>query len=723
MASKQRERIKAFLLVVFNLLAANTFYLCYVCMYILSEDMDVSEHHPEQVHVPHPEAHLLENQKLHHRLHNPNHIEWNGFRKGKANGTVERNENKNKNENNSNINTNTNNRNEHQTDTGNKQKHTGEGHPQSTRNEKPHGNETNNTQQHPLLDCTRYGGPHDFDSLDEMVYWKHIPEDATYQSRFKNKGDKGEQFLTFDTDMSGFNNQRMVFEINVATAIATGRTLVMPRDRVMDHIHKTHKFAMDDFFDLQKIAGELPDILKLMTIDDYISQEGGPEKLNIPRDFTGFGKKVGEMIREIQEDKTRLTSNYYNHHDKFLINHVNDLHCNVTEHGEEYCSNYTDWINQRHVSKTHGIWQFYLDEFFHDHPKVVCPKWGSSICLLTIPVFDAPNHNNTIINTTDNTSSSDRFKAWMKDLDGNVWERQNSFIGNPPLVNDPPKKRVSELYQARNGLCVYDQNMQQSKYYHMRDTADRESRLIGHWYDYIFFEDWKEDLWMKRFMRDKLKYNDLIQCTAAKIVADIRKTSKTLYNHPDGQFHSMHVRRTDLTKFYKDYDIDRNASEIYNELKRHIVPKDSVVFVATDEADKHWFDVFRENYQRVYFLDDFVEGYLKDIPKEYYGMIDQLVASRGEHFVGTYYSTFTGYINRLRGYHSQKHYNPNLVNSLRKPPREAKGIIPSWFYSPKTKIGVYQRYAPVGSTFFEMEYPLAWRNIDFGVGAGADPTA
>jgi hypothetical protein len=33
------------------------------------------------------------------------------------------------------------------------------------------------------------------------------------------------------------------------------------------------------------------------------------------------------------------------------------------------------------------------------------------------------------------------------------------------------------------------------------------------------------------------------------------------------------------------------------------------------------------------------------------GMIDTIVASRGRVFAGTYWSTFSGYINRLRGYY------------------------------------------------------------------------
>ncbi len=32
------------------------------------------------------------------------------------------------------------------------------------------------------------------------------------------------------------------------------------------------------------------------------------------------------------------------------------------------------------------------------------------------------------------------------------------------------------------------------------------------------------------------------------------------------------------------------------------------------------------------------------------GMIDQVVCTRGEVFVGTWFSTFSGYITRMRGY-------------------------------------------------------------------------
>lgn len=51
-------------------------------------------------------------------------------------------------------------------------------------------------------------------------------------------------------------------------------------------------------------------------------------------------------------------------------------------------------------------------------------------------------------------------------------------------------------------------------------------------------------------------------------------------------------------------------------------------------------------------------------------MIDQLVASRGKIFFGCWFSTFTGYINRIRGYHSVKDKLPGYKS----------GVLPTTYY-------------------------------------------
>ena len=77
-------------------------------------------------------------------------------------------------------------------------------------------------------------------------------------------------------------------------------------------------------------------------------------------------------------------------------------------------------------------------------------------------------------------------------------------------------------------------------------------------------------------------------------------------------------------------------------------------------------------------------------------MLEQLIASRGKVFVGTFYSTFTGYINRVRGYHSQKD----------KAPGYEKGEIDSYYYVPKQTKYAVKEYRSVAPPYWAREFPI-----------------
>merc|ERR1712086_904840 len=77
-----------------------------------------------------------------------------------------------------------------------------------------------------------------------------------------------------------------------------------------------------------------------------------------------------------------------------------------------------------------------------------------------------------------------------------------------------------------------------------------------------------------------------------------------------------------------------------------------VLYIATDEKEKSFFEPFRLAGHTLYFLGDFTDlAKLDDMDSNWMGMIDSVVASQGRAFVGTFRSTFSGYINRLRGYY------------------------------------------------------------------------
>lgn len=48
------------------------------------------------------------------------------------------------------------------------------------------------------LDCTPHGGPSSKEAVDELMYWKNIPQDSNYVSPFKRSDTR--QYLTFEPD-------------------------------------------------------------------------------------------------------------------------------------------------------------------------------------------------------------------------------------------------------------------------------------------------------------------------------------------------------------------------------------------------------------------------------------------------------------------------------------------------------------------------------------------
>jgi hypothetical protein len=167
-------------------------------------------------------------------------------------------------------------------------------------------------------------------------------------------------------------------------------------------------------------------------------------------------------------------------------------------------------------------------------------------------------------------------------------------------------------------------------------------RYLVHFYAFLFFEDWRQDLWMKRFMRDHMRYIDAIQCAAARILSAVRKRARDR-GWKDGNFDTFHIRRGDFQ--FKDTRIE--AEEILLNSK-DVLTVNKTLFIATDERDKKFFDPIKKAGYDVLFLDDF-KDILEGVNTNYYGMIDQLVASRGDVFLGCWHSTFTGFIMRMRG--------------------------------------------------------------------------
>jgi hypothetical protein len=135
-----------------------------------------------------------------------------------------------------------------------------------------------------------------------------------------------------------------------------------------------------------------------------------------------------------------------------------------------------------------------------------------------------------------------------------------------------------------------------------------------------------------------------------------------------------------------------------------VLEENSTIYIATDERNRTFFDLLRKRY-KIYFMDDF-KDLLEGVNTNYFGMVDQLIASRGRTFIGTFYSTFTGYINRVRGYHSQKD----------KAEGHGLGAINSYFDIPLGHKHDMREYRPLRPPFWAREFPIGWRDLDKAIG-------
>jgi GDP-fucose protein O-fucosyltransferase len=83
-----------------------------------------------------------------------------------------------------------------------------------------------------------------------------------------------------------------------------------------------------------------------------------------------------------------------------------------------------------------------------------------------------------------------------------------------------------------------------------------------------------------------------------------------------------------------------SAEDIYEQNTKQFLRDGRTVYIATDERNITFFEPLAKHYNLL-FMKDFKKE-LVGVNTNFYGMIDQLVASRGDVFVGVYFSTFTG---------------------------------------------------------------------------------
>mmetsp|Transcript_194 Transcript_194/g.305 ORF Transcript_194/g.305 Transcript_194/m.305 type:complete len:655 (+) Transcript_194:140-2104(+) len=505
---------------------------------------------------------------------------------------------------------------------------------------------------HPVahLNCADHGGPTDPHIIDEMVFWSDIPSDADYLSPMHPLNDPytpddTERFLTFEPDSAGWNNIRMAMETALVMSHAMGRTLVLPPEQKIWNLEEEDDsqksvFGFNDFFHLDAISVEHKGF-KVITMEEFLVREA----------------MQGKMV--------------------------------------EYGTNTTSYPPNKQTS-----WDGAHTKPLFDYLRKIgnTPHWEPYDCALAIPSSTEPDAVEELKTT---------LQSIMDGSYGKPKPTLQEFNSNPTPVDAPMAERMREMVADKQGedderLCLYDKPLQEAKLIHIK--SDDETRLLTHFYAFIFFADWKQDLWSKRFVRDHLRYVDDIMCAAARIIEAVReharKNKSYEANRDEGIYDALHVRRGDFEDQYPASFLP--ADELY-EISKDALHQGSTIYIATDETDKSFFKPFKENYDLV-FLDDFLDV-IPTVNTNYYGMIDQLVAYKSRVFFGTMWSTLSGYVNRMRGYYITK----NKLEGYK------DGSMYSYYFMPEGRVNDMRQYMPVRNAIFIREFPISWRDIDKGI--------
>lgn len=324
------------------------------------------------------------------------------------------------------------------------------------------------------LRCDNYDYYTDQKDADDMVYWYNIPQDESYINPFLKKNkEKGIEQFLLFQQDNAGFNNR---RMSIETIITMG--LSMGRTIVLPPSQPFYMFwengAKNDF-----------------SFEDFFHLH------------YAHIENAGVNIITMEEFLQRVIS------EKLIVNDAgepifppgNRTDWNgLKEYGPEL-QNLKDWIEQNAYSVV---------------------GWDSNNCMTYWP------------KTTMENADLLRIKRLATETQG----VKIDTIKPIPVNASIEARFVSQIAQ-RQELCLYDEHMQSSNflYFKMDYDVKKGNRFLSPFYTFNFYEDWREALWMKRFVRDHLRYHDELMCAAARVVGAIRKRVRAR-GFVDGKFNT-----------------------------------------------------------------------------------------------------------------------------------------------------------------------------------------
>eukprot|EP00804_Cyclotella_cryptica_P016037 CCRYP_004193-RB/>CCRYP_004193-RB protein AED:0.04 eAED:0.04 QI:1389/1/1/1/1/1/4/213/543 len=488
------------------------------------------------------------------------------------------------------------------------------------------------------LNCELHGGPHP-NEYSELIYWRDIPSDASFTSPFyspKSQEQRHGESNTF------WKTKYLTFEMD-----SSGwNNMRLGLENVMLMAHAMGRTLVMP--PKRQLAHGLRDGTgrKVVSFSDFYDVSA--------IDAEQSGLNIISMEQFLKREAM-----------------------NGNLKGQYPPDNRINWDNQN----LHTLWTYIsnVTEVFGWHPNE---------CILAIPGHDSDEQNLLVM-----------MDDILNGKDGRPFPHPSEYQGKPTRVDAPTVERLREVLAGRKKMCLYDKYTHSAHdVVHFRADETDGTRLITQFYAFLWFEDWKQDLWAKRFVRDHLRYRDEIMCLAARIVtsirAHVRQRDPSNFN---GDYDAIHVRRTDFSSQFPDTAL--SADEILSQIQQ-TVDSSSTLFIATDEHNRTFFREIEAVFD-VKYLGDF-SSEISSINPNCFALVEQIVASRSRVFIGTFYSSFSAYIMRLRGYYSVKEHRDGYKS----------GRLRDTYYIPSKYKNVMRMYQSVQPPFFARDFPPAWRDID-----------
>lgn len=272
----------------------------------------------------------------------------------------------------------------------------------------------------------------------------------------KKEGSATKQYLTFEPDEGGWNNIRMAMETVLAMAAAMGRILVLPPEKEM--------------YLLRNKAGKHGKQRDTFSFNHFFPMDAIHQE------------HVGLDILSMQQflEREALTGRMVDP----TTGKVSFPPRNITNwDGRSDMDDLFQWL--RAVS----------------HMDI----WVPEDCLAVFPASRDPKD-----------------MALLRDMEasllqpGNPRPKFEDYIGHPVPVDATPMERMRENWAERTKLCIYDEVMQEAPFVHFPVDHALQARLLVHFYAFLFFQNWKQDLWMKRYVVNEMAAFLLLRLTLTK---------------------------------------------------------------------------------------------------------------------------------------------------------------------------------------------------------------